>query len=72
MWKIPQELMDTHDDIKVINHVVDQLTSPEVFLDTVEKLYQNPEKDSLDTLFFNDDRVIDRYSTPYILDGEVN
>lgn len=71
MWKIPQVLMDTHDDNKVINHVVDQLISPEVFLDTVEKLYQNPEKDSLDTLFFNDDRVIDRYSTPYILDGEV-
>ncbi len=71
MWKIPQALVDTHDDIKLLNHVLEQLAQPKEFLDTVEKLYQNPQQDSLETILFIDDRVIERYSTPYIFDGEV-
>lgn len=71
MWKVPQALMDSYDDNKIINHVLDQLIAPTVFLDIVEKLYQTPHQDSLDTLLFIDDKVIERYSTPYIFDNEV-
>ena len=71
MWQIPQLLIDSYDDKKIINHVLDQLASPQLFLDIVEKLYHNPEQQSQDTLLFNDNRVIERYSTPYIFDNEV-
>lgn len=71
LWKIPQALMDLHDEIKIFNHVLDQLVSPQSFLDNVEKLFQNPKQHSRDTLLFSDNRVIERYSTPYIFDDEV-
>lgn len=71
IWKIPQTLVDTNDDNEFVAHVMEQLTSPEMFVETVEKLYDTPDQESLDTLVFLDDRIVDRYSTPYICDGDI-
>lgn len=71
IWKIPQTLVDTNDDNELVAYVMEQLTSPHAFLETVEKLYDTPDEESLDTLVLLDDRVVDRYSTPYICDGDI-
>lgn len=71
MWDIPQSLIDSQDDTVLIEHVLLQLKDPDLFVSTVEKLYANPHEESFDTLYFNDDRVVDRYSTPYICEGEL-
>ena len=71
MWDIPKSLIDSQDDSVLIENVLLQLKDPELFVSTVEKLYANPHEESFDTLYFNDDRVVDRYSTPYICEGEL-
>jgi len=70
MWHIPQDLVETRDDKKLLDFVLDQLTEPQVFLSKVYQLYASYE-DSFDTLFFKDGRVFERFSCPLIQDGKL-
>jgi PAS domain S-box-containing protein len=69
MWKIPQELLSSKDDSVLLQHVLDQLVDPEVFLKRVQELYKSTE-DVFDTLNFKDGRAFERLSRP-LMDGEV-
>jgi len=71
MWDIPQELLDKRDDAAAIAHVLDQVVDPESFLAKVTELYAQPDADSYDTLSFADGRVVERFSIPQRVDGEV-
>lgn len=64
MWGIPADLLDSHDDGKVIGFVLDQLTDPDAFLAKVQELYAEPSAESLDLLHFSDGRTFERYSRP--------
>jgi PAS domain-containing protein len=64
MWKIPEEILMTHDDKKLLGFVSDQLKNPKVFLKKVKELYNKPEADSFDFIEFIDGRVFERYSKP--------
>ena len=70
MWRIPDHLMESGDDQALLNHVREQLLEPETFLSKVQKLYKTFEED-LDTIYFKDGRVFERYSCPLIR-GEKN
>jgi diguanylate cyclase (GGDEF)-like protein/PAS domain S-box-containing protein len=70
MWRIPQTLLETHDDDKLLGFVLDQLRDPEAFIAKVRELYQSSLQ-SLDDLSFKDDRVFERYSRPLMLGGQV-
>ena len=71
MWKIPDELLATRDDQKLLAHVLAQLKVPRQFLDRVEALYQRPAASSRDTLHFLDGRVFARFSHPQLIGNEV-
>jgi diguanylate cyclase (GGDEF)-like protein/PAS domain S-box-containing protein len=64
MWKIPENILATHDDDKAINFVLGQLSSPEDFAKKVKELYSHPDKESFDVLDFKDGRTFERYSRP--------
>lgn len=68
LWRIPQTLMDTGDDQQLLNFALQQLSEPDAFLKKVQALYGSPEED-MDTLFFKDGRIFERYSSPLIKDG---
>ncbi|MGD8513099.1 MAG: PAS domain S-box protein, partial [Deltaproteobacteria bacterium] len=68
MWRIPEELIKSRDDQELLNYVLDQLEEPEAFLSKVQELYKSSAED-LDTLFFKDGRVFERFSSPLIRDG---
>ncbi len=70
MWRIPETILDTHDDKKAIDFVLDQLKNPKGFISKVEELYANPEKESYDTLEFKDGRYFERFSHPQKIDGK--
>jgi PAS domain S-box-containing protein len=67
-WQLPQNLVDTSDDEAMLSFAVDQLAEPATFRDRVRELYQHPEAESFDVLYFRDGRVFERVSRP-VRDG---
>ncbi|MBK1695056.1 hypothetical protein CKO09_09940 [Chromatium weissei] len=64
MWHIPDLLLNGKDDQLFLTHVLEQLESPQQFLEKVQALYEQPEAISRDTLMFVDGRVFARFSHP--------
>lgn len=71
LWRIPQEILDTGDDERLLAFVLDQLTSPDLFIAKVKEVYSEPDLESFDTLEFKDGRVLERSSRPQQIDGEI-
>lgn len=70
LWKIPQKLIDKKDDNLLLSFVLDQLADPKAFLAKVKKMYRS-DKTDLDILNFKDNRIFERFSTPLILNGQI-
>jgi PAS domain-containing protein len=70
LWRIPPDLVQSRDDDKLLQFVLDQLVDPEAFLAKVKILYNSSEKDT-DYLYFKDGRVFERYSYPLIRNSEI-
>jgi PAS domain S-box-containing protein len=71
LWGIPAELIDSHDDGRVMAFVLDQLANPDRFVDKVRELYADPGAESLDVLDFRDGRTFERYSRPQLVGEEI-
>ncbi|HLN56401.1 MAG TPA: PAS domain-containing sensor histidine kinase [Bacteroidales bacterium] len=69
MWKIPDELLATGEDSKLLEFVKKQLLKPEEFLEQVKKLYTDPVAVTYDFIEFSDGRYFARYSQPQIANG---
>jgi PAS domain S-box-containing protein len=70
MWQIPKEVIDSRDDDRALEHVVDQLNDPGAFLAKVRELYATPSAESFDVLGFLDGRVFERSSAPQMSEGQ--
>ncbi len=70
MWGIPDAVMRTRDDAQALSYVLDQLITPEKFLATVKKLYNDLEAESFDSLEFKDGKIYERYSKPQKIGGK--
>ena len=64
MWQIPDSIIESRDDNKAVEFVLNQLKDPEAFLAKVKDLYIRPDLESYDVLEFKDGRVFERYSQP--------
>ena len=70
MWQIPQDVIDSRNDDRALEHVMDQLNDPDSFLAKVRELYATPLAESFDVLGFLDGRVFERHSAPQMSEGE--
>ncbi len=64
LWRIPQHIIESCDNNRILTFVLDQLVNPEAFLNKVKELYAKPEMESFDAVEFKDGRVFERYSRP--------
>ena len=71
IWNIPNELIVSGDDKKLLGYVLDQLLYPDEFLSKVQELYKSPDED-FDTIYFKNGQVVERYSCPLTRNGEIS
>ena len=62
MWRIDVGILESGDDRRAIDSVLDQLVDPADFVRTVDTLWAQPEAESFDLLEFKDGRRFERYS----------
>ncbi|MEG3640987.1 ATP-binding protein [Magnetococcus sp. PR-3] len=70
MWKIPEEVISSRNDKKLMEHALPQLTDPDGFINKVKDLY-GADQFSLDEIPFIDGRVFERHSRPLYHNGEI-
>ena len=70
LWHIPEAMLDRADEQAMLDLVISQLNDPEDFLNKVKALYQSTLED-IDVLTFKDGRIVERYSSPLVLDGAI-
>lgn len=71
IWGIPREVIESGDDEEAVAYAKDLLVDPEGFLAGIEELYANPREERSDLLEFRDGRLVERFSRPFLEDGEV-
>ncbi|MEP6787255.1 MAG: EAL domain-containing protein [Acidobacteriota bacterium] len=71
MAGVPDDVISTKDNDKVINSVLDQLADPETFMEKTRLLVQQPENHGYDIVEFKDGRILERHSHPHVSGGEV-
>lgn len=64
IWNIPEEVIETDDEYRLLDSVLDQLENPTEFLEGIEYLYNHPEKSIHDELILKNQRILERYSAP--------
>ncbi|MBD3348253.1 MAG: PAS domain S-box protein [Candidatus Eisenbacteria bacterium] len=70
MWNIPEEAVKRGEVEELRAIGAEQVVDPEPFVERSEALYETDEE-SFETVRFKDGRVLERYSSPLMQDGEV-
>lgn len=71
IWNIPNELIETRDDKKLLDYVLDQLLYPNEFLTKVQELYNSIDED-FDTIHFKNGQILERKSCPLMRNEEIS
>ncbi len=71
IWGLPDDAVTKHDDVATLAFALDQLTDPDTFRARLEELDLEPEAESFDLIEFNDGRLVERYSRPQRVGGEI-
>ena len=65
IWRVPQEIVDSHDDDRLLRHLFSQVEDPAALQTKAQSAYQSIQE-STDTLHFNDGRTVELFSFPLI------
>ena len=65
-FDIPEEMLQSGDDLAVRRYVTDQAEDPKAFVEKVQYLYQHPDEKSTDEVVFKNGKSFERYSAPFV------
>jgi len=71
MWYIPETVIDERDEEVLLAYLEDQLEDRDGFIEKVNWLRSNPERDAFDVLEFRDGRIFERMTLPQRLGGTI-
>ncbi|MBV9676430.1 MAG: response regulator, partial [Acidobacteriaceae bacterium] len=70
IWKLPDPVLQSGKDSKLIEFVLDQVNNPEEFQNKIAELYRNADIKTDDTIDLKDGRTLERHSEPQKLQGK--
>jgi PAS domain S-box-containing protein len=70
LWRLPADILESRDDQRALEFVLNQLKDSKSFLEKVQRLYAHPDEVSFDVLEFHDGRVFERYSQSQRIEGK--
>jgi diguanylate cyclase (GGDEF)-like protein/PAS domain S-box-containing protein len=71
LWHITDEIIAAKDDNAALLYVLNQLEDAAGFLHKVQELYHTPAASSFDIIHFKQGKIVERYSIPQRVNGEV-
>ncbi len=71
IWRIPEAVLAARDDRQTLAYTLSQLLDPAAFITKVEELYAHPNESSFEVIRLLDGRVLERYSRPQVVEGQV-
>jgi diguanylate cyclase (GGDEF)-like protein/PAS domain S-box-containing protein len=71
MWRIPESLMASGNDIKVLKIALKELKNPKQYLATAKELHAYPDAQIYDAIALKDGRIFERYSQPQRIGGKI-
>ena len=71
LWDIPKEMLENVDEQKIIKYVKKKLKKPKEFHNKINELHSKPPGSSFDTVEFKNGSILERYSYPYLISGEI-
>ncbi len=66
LWNVPEHIVQSHDDKKLLRHMLSVLKSPGTYLENVRHLYENIFKKGQDEVETFDGRTLEWYCAPVI------
>ncbi len=70
MWRIPEDIVESHDERHMTEFMLDQLFDPTGFVAKVDERQAQAGAESFDVLLLKDGRVFERHSRPQRVDGK--
>ena len=71
MWRIPDEVIASGNDAAALSIILDQLADPDEFLRLKRELCTDPGQNSFDVIKLKSGQIVEHYSYPQRIDGEV-
>ena len=70
IFQIPESVLSSRDDRRVVSFLKDQLKDPEGFANRTRELFAQPDLERSDLLEFKNGRILERYSRPQCVRGK--
>lgn len=71
IWNLPDSILASRDAKQALNCVLDQIIAPHMFSQKVQTAFENPHLNTSDTLQLKDGRILEAYSRPQKLAGNM-
>ena len=70
IWNLPDALLESGEDSKLVQFVLDQVNNPDEFQNKIAELYKSQDAKTDDVIDLKDGRTLERHSEPQRLQGK--